>query len=47
MRDQSGLLPLGVPTAIGSLRGYVNYARSTLLKAVIGELQIEVVDAAQ
>jgi hypothetical protein len=47
VRDECGLLPLGAPTAIGSLRGYVNYARATLLKAAIGELQLECPEAAQ
>jgi hypothetical protein len=46
VRNECGLLPLGVPTAIGSLRSYVNYARSTLLKAAIGELQIECLEEA-
>jgi hypothetical protein len=47
VRTETGPLPIGVPTSVGTMRALIGYARSKLLQATIGELQIECPEAAQ
>jgi hypothetical protein len=46
MRSEAGLLPIGTPVAIGTLRALIRHAQQSLLEAAITDVQIEILEAA-
>jgi hypothetical protein len=46
-RHENGLLPIGVPASVGTLRALIGYSRSKLLQAAVGDVHVESLEATQ
>jgi hypothetical protein len=40
VRTEAGPLPIGVPTSVGTMRGLIGFAHSTLLKVAITDVTV-------